>query len=320
MQATAGVLLNALNARKNSAHDDHRFGEIGKLLPVAGVWVCIVLVYVEYVFVHCSRLLQLDIPAEARDKNDTKAAVRDLIVFHALTGMMLSNFVCCMLTFPGTVPCGKGWERHASDQECGAIGSGTGSGSGSATGSGSGVFEKKTTGDRRWCKWCMKYKPDRCHHCRTCNVCVLRMDHHCPWVYNCIGFRNHKYFFLLLFYLVLDLLYTGVTMFDSVLWSTRADVNMWTMVVLTAVEIIVIFLGVSGSCFFIFHCWLMGNAMTTLEFCEATTRKSGYDVGYNRSLYLNICAVLGDQPLLWCLPTSFPPGDGTQFPVRRLLT
>merc|ERR1719158_1482846 len=62
--------------------------------------------------------------------------------------------------------------------------------------------ESKRSGERRFCKWCGKYKPDRCHHCRVCRTCILKMDHHCPWIYNCVGFRNHKFFFLLLFYCV----------------------------------------------------------------------------------------------------------------------
>ena len=51
------------------------------------------------------------------------------------------------------------------------------------------------------------------------------MDHHCPWVYNCIGFRNHKYFILLLIYSAIDLIFITVTMFESVWWSTRIDMH-----------------------------------------------------------------------------------------------
>lgn len=44
------------------------------------------------------------------------------------------------------------------------------------------------------CAKCGLPKPERAHHCRVCNRCVLRMDHHCPWTENCVGYRNVGYF------------------------------------------------------------------------------------------------------------------------------
>ncbi|KAJ6554392.1 DHHC palmitoyltransferase-domain-containing protein, partial [Mycena capillaripes] len=46
----------------------------------------------------------------------------------------------------------------------------------------------------RWCSRCSIVKPYRAHHCRVCGTCILKFDHHCPWIGQCVGARNHKFF------------------------------------------------------------------------------------------------------------------------------
>lgn len=57
----------------------------------------------------------------------------------------------------------------------------------------------------RICPDCQIVRTPRSRHCGTCNQCVERFDHHCPWINNCVGIKNHRYFILFLIFLTLSL-------------------------------------------------------------------------------------------------------------------
>lgn len=49
--------------------------------------------------------------------------------------------------------------------------------------------------DAPFCRICKMAKPPRSKHCFVCGHCILRYDHHCPLVANCVGAGNHHKFF-----------------------------------------------------------------------------------------------------------------------------
>lgn len=46
----------------------------------------------------------------------------------------------------------------------------------------------------QYCNVCQGFKAPRAHHCRSCGHCVMKMDHHCPWINSCVGHENHATF------------------------------------------------------------------------------------------------------------------------------
>ena len=62
-----------------------------------------------------------------------------------------------------------------------------------------------------FCFYDFTIKSDDAFHCLYCKRCVEKFDHHCPYVNNCLGYRNHKWFFIFILSLLFYLLLSSVT-------------------------------------------------------------------------------------------------------------
>lgn len=71
---------------------------------------------------------------------------------------------------------------------------------------------------KRDCETCESRKVARSKHCRVCDICVSRFDHHCIWLNQCVGERNYRWFLSFLLMHAATLLYGGVAII-SILWS-----------------------------------------------------------------------------------------------------
>ncbi|XP_028314953.1 palmitoyltransferase ZDHHC9 [Gouania willdenowi] len=149
----------------------------------------------------------------------------------------------------------------------------------------------------KYCYTCKIFRPPRASHCSICDNCVERFDHHCPWVGNCVGKRNYRYFYM--FTLSLSLLTIYIFTFDIIHVAMRSVdygfLNTLKETPGTVLEVLVCFftlwsvVGLTG-----FHTYLISLNQTTNEDIKGSwSGKNRVQNPYShKNIFKNCCEVL----------------------------
>eukprot|EP01060_Flectonema_neradi_P040231 TRINITY_DN9092_c0_g1_i1.p1 TRINITY_DN9092_c0_g1~~TRINITY_DN9092_c0_g1_i1.p1 ORF type:complete len:358 (+),score=22.17 TRINITY_DN9092_c0_g1_i1:72-1145(+) len=127
---------------------------------------------------------------------------------------------------------------------------------------------------QKWCTTCCIHMPERASHCRQCDACICKFDHHCYIIGACIGERNFRLFVLF----CISVFLLSVFCFINAMHSNESSYSLrfWTGFVLFGLSILMLSL-----------CWNLSRGLTTKENMRKKTPR-----GVKKGIITNFCSVM----------------------------
>ncbi|XP_062863738.1 palmitoyltransferase ZDHHC14-like isoform X2 [Trichomycterus rosablanca] len=151
----------------------------------------------------------------------------------------------------------------------------------------------------KYCFTCKIFRPPRASHCSLCDNCVERFDHHCPWVGNCVGKRNYRFFYMFIVSLSFLTIFIFAFVITHIVMKSHKSgfLNALKDSPASVLEVVVCFfsvwsiVGLSG-----FHTYLIGSNQTTNEDIKGSWSSKRLKDNYNPysygNIFTNCCAAL----------------------------
>uniref|UniRef100_A0A8C8S857 Palmitoyltransferase n=1 Tax=Pelusios castaneus TaxID=367368 RepID=A0A8C8S857_9SAUR len=207
------------------------------------------------------------------------------LLFNMLSFLALASHFRAMLTDPGAVPKGNATKEFIESLQLKP---------------GQVVYK---------CPKCCSIKPDRAHHCSVCKRCIRKMDHHCPWVNNCVGENNQKYFVLFTMYIALISMHALIMVGFHFLYCFEEDWTKCSSFSPPTTVILLILLCFEALLFLIFTSVMFGTQVhsictdeTGIEQLKKEERRWA-----KKTKWMNMKAVFGHPfSIAWLSPFATP--------------
>lgn len=222
--------------------------------------------------------------------------------FAVCIALMLWSYFATMCTDPGGIP--HEWSGYVaepgSDEEQ--------------------LLSRRGDAPTMRCGSCRRLKPDRAGHCMLCGTCILRWDHHCPWVNNCVGLRNHRFFCQFILWGFLSTSTAFVLLSSSTIESFDADPLDGSLrpADVALPKVLALTLGICLALFLGMHSFLVLRNVVSGEAADVCMEASLMppwmypptrrppDWKHDLGMWRNFKEVFGPSPLFWVLPLPDP--------------